>query len=191
MAGRPPKPAALLRLEGKSHKSGAELEQRERAEAALLTGKRMREWPSTRNSDAAHKLFLRLRSLLKGIGKDDALSESNINRYCIIQAETEDMEKDRCEIVSQQGRLREWMETGEIDEKEYGKRMGDLIGQKIALEKGLAKKRDQLLAIEKENAMTIAAALRSIPKKPEGDEDNDPMSRMLAKRSERQAGRTG
>jgi hypothetical protein len=36
-----------------------------------------------------------------------------------------------------------------------------------------------LLQIEKENVMTIMAALRSIPKKPVEETEEDPMARLL------------
>lgn len=37
----PPKPAKLIAIEGKSHRTKKELREREKAEAALLTGKEL------------------------------------------------------------------------------------------------------------------------------------------------------
>ena len=39
-----------------------------------------------------------------------------------------------------------------------------------------------LLAIEKENLMTVMAKLRAVPKKPKDEADDDPMAELLAGR---------
>ena len=51
---RPSKPVAVLESEKKSHRTKAELEQREKGEAALLSGKRCFERESVRANPVAH-----------------------------------------------------------------------------------------------------------------------------------------
>lgn len=178
----PPKPFEVLRGEGKSHRTKAELEQRRQAEAALCTGEAMKEWPGTKANPIAHKQFLRLKKLLKTIGKDDALHEAVINRYCVILAEVADLEADRRGIAERQALLDEWRRVGEIEAAQYVLETNALLGNKIALEKVLSPKRKMLLDMEKENIMTIAATLRSIPKKPEAPEKPDKMATLLSAR---------
>ena len=50
---------------------------------------------------------------------------------------------------------------------EYINLQNDLVKSMLALDKQVQSKRKMLLDIEKENVMTIAASLRSIPKKTE------------------------
>lgn len=180
---RPSKPVAVLRAEGRSHRTKAELEAREKAEAAMLTGNPMQEWPTTKQNPAAHKQFLRLRKLLGAIGKNDALNEAVINRYCVITAEAADLERDRQRIADRQAMLDEWLKNGEMGAEDYYAQSGDLLGQKIGIEKTLSIKRKMLLDMEKENIMTIAAALRNVPKQPEKKPDAPGgMDELLARR---------
>jgi hypothetical protein len=92
---RPSKPTALLVLEGKSHKTKAELEYRQSAEDLLTTGVHMKKWPEVRRNRHASMEFDRICSLLKEIGKDDALHEGVVNRYCLLRAECVEFEEKR------------------------------------------------------------------------------------------------
>jgi hypothetical protein len=65
---------------------------------------------------------------------------------------------------------------------EYFKTQSEMQSQILALDKQIMVKRKMLLDLEKENIMTIAAALRAIPKKPEDEEDDDPMAELLRRR---------
>jgi hypothetical protein len=49
----------------------------------------------------------------------------------------------------------------------------------MKLDKKLMEKRRAMLDLEKENIMTIASALRSIPKKPPEEKEIDPIEAML------------
>ena len=178
----PPKPYAVLKAEGKSHKTKAELEKRMRGEAALLTGEAMREWPCTKADPTAHRHFGRIRKLLGAIGKDDALIEAGINRYCVMLSEAADLEKERRSIAARQQMIDGLLRDGCINNQAYCTEAKELVGQKLALEKALSVKRKMLMDMEKENVMTIAAGLRSIPKAPLDEEDEDRMSEMLNRR---------
>lgn len=161
----PPKPAKLIALEGKSHRTKKELRDREKAEAALLTGKILKETEEVKNNEIAHKEFLRIKKLLRSIEKNDDLYGSTINRYCLLLAECSDFEKKREMIFERQKELEKRKDDMEFSE--YINLQNDLIKSMLALDKQVQAKRKMLLDIEKENVMTIAASLRSIPKKTE------------------------
>ena len=108
----PAKPADVIRLEGKSHRTKKELRQRKQAEENLLTGKKLKEKAEVKNNEIAHREFLRLKKLLKEIGKDDDLYSGAINRYCLIFAECAEFEGQREKIFRRQQELEE--KAGEI-----------------------------------------------------------------------------
>lgn len=178
----PPKPVGVLRMEGKSHRTKAELEQRERAEKAQMTGKRMKEAADVKADAVAHATWKRVAALLAAIGKDDALYEQCINRYCRLASE---VEADQREI----GRLEKMAEALdaayaelEVEKDEYLQQMGKIMEMKAGCQSMLMRKRKMMMDIERENVMTVASSLRSIPKKTTDEQMDDPMSRMLAER---------
>lgn len=178
----PPKPVGVLRMEGKSHRTKAELEQRERAEKAQMTGKRMKEAADVKADAVAHAVWKRVAALLAAIGKDDALYEQCINRYCRLASEVEadQLEIKRLEKMAQM--LDEWDASGEIEKDDYLLRMSKLMEMKASCQSMLMRKRKMMMDIERENVMTVASSLRSIPKKTADEQMDDPMSRMLAER---------
>lgn len=169
----PPKPFTVLVSEKKSHRTKAELKQREQGEKTLATGTALKERPEVKANPVAHKEFTRLNKLLKGIEKNDAIYESVINRYCMLQAECMDFETKRESFYRDIQELTNDRETfaDNDDLNSYYKMKNNMQSQIIALDKQVQSKRKMLLDIEKENIMTIAAALRSIPKKT-GKEEN-------------------
>jgi len=171
MAGRPAKSVALIKLEGKSHRTKAELKIREEGEKALASGVAMKEKSYVRQNPIAHKEFLRIKKLLGEIEHNDALQENIINRYCQIYAECIEFE-NKCEefyrsLQTMESEVRDKMDSGEVSWLDYMKLRSSYQSQIIGLDKQVQSKREMLLKIEKENLMTIASALRSIPKKPE------------------------
>lgn len=178
----PPKPFTVLKAEGKSHRTKKELKLREEGEKALATGVALKERPEVKNNPVAHKEFKRINKLLKKIEKNDAIYEAVINRYCTLQAECVDMEEKRERIFQQAQRLEQKLEElgDEVDFKDLRAVTNDIASicaTMIALDKQIQTKRKMLLDIEKENIMTIAAALRSIPKKT--DEKENPLLKAL------------
>lgn len=196
---RPSKPVAVLESEKKSHRTKAELEQREKGEAALLSGKRCFERESVRGNPVAHKEYQRLIKLMRAIGKDDALYAPEYNRYSELFAEEEFYKGEiaalQAEIVSLRGLtinaaaaanvISAEIETGNISEEltvtldalleNIGKlhdQRGKLLKQLSDMDLKVKQKREAMLALEKENCMTVSAALRTVPKevqKPEED----------------------
>ena len=180
--GRVPKSHLTLVTEGRSHRTKAELKVREEGEKAALTGVAMREYQTVKNDPMAHAVFKRVRKLLAGVGKADAIYEAVINRYCMLTSEAEKARLERERLVKMADMVDEWLKIGEIDAKEYVVRIEAIGAQLGGVENTLQRKRKMMLDIEKECMMTIAAALRAIPKQPDKDDDDDPMARMLARR---------
>lgn len=177
----PTKPVKVLKMENRSHRTKKELVQREKAEAALLTGIALKEKDDVVNNPRAHREFLRLSELLGLIEKDDDLYGENINRYCILIAECEDFQKKRERIYDQlcefQNHMEELINRGEMTWKEAYTIEGNMQKNLLSVDKQIQTKRKMLLDMEKENIMTIASSLRSIPKKP--DKKKNPLMEAL------------
>lgn len=176
----PSKPAEVIKLEEKSHRTKRELAERERAEEQLLTGKILHETSEVKSNELAHKEFTRIRKLLKNIGKDDDLYGAAINRYCLLQAECIEFTAKREQMYSQMIELEESRDSfAEADDlTSYYKLQMQMQKNLIALDKQVQTKRKMLLDIEKENIMTIASSLRSVPKKTE--KKRNPLMEALA-----------
>lgn len=158
------------------HNTKAEINARKEAEKSLATGSKFRERPEVRKNPVAHAEFKRLNSLLSSIGKNDAIYETVINRYCVILAECLAFE-DKRETINENARkieakLDQIGDDADIDTlKKISTSLNGLYKTYIDLDKQIESKRKMLLSIEKENIMTVAAALRSVPKAPEKKEN--------------------
>ncbi len=164
---RPSKSTSVLVGEGKSHRTKAEIAQRKEAECALSSGETLKERPQTKENPVAHKEFLRVNRLLKAVGKNDALHERIINQYCLLQAEC--VELQQLKWAFSQSRLelqQEYQEGCEMKSSMYYKLLTTMQNNILALDKQGQVKQKMMLDIEKECAMTIASAMRSIPKAP-------------------------
>lgn len=187
---RPVKPAKVISIENKSHRTKAEMKLREEGEKALATNIGLKERKEVKQNKIAHKEFKRIEKLLKNIDKNDAIYEVVINRYCLLQAECYDLEERReeCynlifELREEQNELIEELKNREeieelIDYKlEYAKSIAKMMASMLSIDKQISSKRKMLLDIEKENIMTIASALRNIPKKE--DKADNPLLKVL------------
>lgn len=178
----PTKPAKILEMEKRSHRTKKELAQRKNAEAALLTGVALKEKKETKENPIAHREFRRIKSLLKSIDKDDDLYGETINRYCILVAECEYFQAKRERIYQQLCDLQDGMgnlvEDGEMTLSEAYKIESDMQKNLLSIDKQIQSKRKMLLDMEKENIMTIASSLRSIPKKV--DKKKNPLMEALS-----------
>ncbi len=179
----PPKPFTVLKNEKKSHRTKKELKQREQGEKALCSGIGLEERIEVKNNPVAHKEFERIKDLLE---KNDAIYEVVINRYCSMVAECYDMEvkRERCYqiIEALDEAFEEEIENAPQDERAkiiraYSKSYNESMKSLLAYDSQIQAKRKMLLDIEKESVMTIASALRSIPKK----EDNTSAKEKLMK----------
>lgn len=174
----PPKPFAVIETEGKSHRTKAELEQRKKEEQALLTGKRIAARSEVRADKVALKEYHRVVGLLKAIGKDDAIYTGIINRYALMYSEELHYVERQAEFERGLCELRDEYDQGDTDMEasQYYKLVAAMQSNINKLDSLVAEKRKMMLAIEKECAMTVAAALRSIPKKqtePEREKNDD------------------
>lgn len=171
--GRPPKPYAVIQNEGKSHRTKAEMETRKKGEAAFATGEALKEKPETKKNMLAHKEFLRLKKLLSGIKKWDAIYENIINRYCLLYAECREFEEKRERFYQDLYEMEESKNEGLFGENisSYYVLKNKIQQNIINLDKQVQTKRKMMMDIEKENIMTIASALRNVPKKEEKEEN--------------------
>ena len=161
----PTKPVNIIEMEGKSHRTKKEIRQRKQAEESLLTGKKIKESEEVKNNEVAHKEFLRVKNLLEAIEKNDDLYGKIINRYCILLAECTEFEEKREKLYDRSMELEEHFDDFEYPD--YIKMQMELSKQIISYDRQIQAKRKMLFDIEKENIMTIASSLRSIPKKTE------------------------
>ena len=170
----------VLKLEKKSHRTKKELIEREHAELSLLTGTTLKETKEVRSNEIAHREFIRVRKLLKTIEKDDDLYGAIINRYCLLHAECIEFQEKRERVYKQMQDLEQSKEAFEANEdlKTYYSMLTTMQKNLLALDSQVQLKRKMLLDIEKENIMTIAASLRSIPKK--SDKKKNPLLEALA-----------
>lgn len=185
----PPKPFSVLKSEGKSHRTKKELKMREQGEKALSTGTVLKERKEVKKNKVAHKEFKRSNELLSSIEKNDAIYEGVINRYCILYAECIDLEDIREsmyalieELKEQFENSKEYLEEQELakETRKFASSINELTKLMIEIDRQVQQKRKMLLDIEKENIMTIASALRVIPKKPENDSAKETILKVLS-----------
>lgn len=170
----PSKPIQLV----KGHVTKKQIKAREKAESSLASGSSFKEWAETKNNPVAHKEFMRLRKVLAAIKKNDALHESIINRYCLLHAECKEYEAMLNDFLEQ-------LKCDELLEMKFEDRI--MVQLKIQdkimqCDSKLMQKRKMMLDIEKENIMTIASVLRSIPKNPEEEKKQSKMAEFLRNR---------
>lgn len=174
----PAKPFKVLLAENKSHRTKAELQLREEGEEALSTKIKMKERKEVKQNKVAHKEFKRITELLENIEKNDALYENVINRYAILLAECSEFEEKRERFYNDMEKIeQEYVNDDDFTIKEYYNLINSMQKNIVDIDKQIQSKRKMMLDIEKENVMTIASALRSIPKKAE-DKDN-PLLKVL------------
>lgn len=181
--GRPAKPIHLVQ----GHRTKAEIEHRKKAEEALLTGAKLQEWPEVKDDPEAHKEFLRVRRLLRSIGKDDDLFGAMINTHCRLKGEIQAFEEMKSAIIAQMADMAAMYKAGEIEATSYIAERGKLQDRYLVCDRNIMAKRKMMLDISKENIMTIQGALRSIPKKPEQKKESA-MAEYLRKKREQQSG---
>lgn len=152
MAGRPAKPIDLLLMEGKKHLTKAEIETRKKHEQGLRSGTAFRANEKVRNNPIALRMFRSLKRLYKDIDYVEGLDEAVINRYCIMTAETDEMETKVSEMQD------------DIEECET-------FAEKVQLEQIVSKKRieirsnrDMLLKIEDRLFLNPTSRVKNVPR---------------------------
>ncbi|MDE7233831.1 MAG: hypothetical protein K2N29_02105 [Ruminiclostridium sp.] len=145
-----------------------------------MSNKKLQERKEVKENKTAHAEFQRVSKLMKAIGKDDALYSSGINTYCLLYAEIGDLH-EQMKMLDETGEMLRETFGHLVDDPEraidpeeiiqFEKAFTRLISQRLNISAVIDKKRKMMLDIDKENVMTISAALRSIPKKPEKKEN--------------------
>ena len=143
------------------HAPKEELVQRRAAEQSMLTGRRLSEQPHVAVNPVAHEEFQRIQPLLAAIGKDDALYESVINRYCLLRSECEEFQRLKERFMSNLDALEDDTEMEPATKYKLQAAMQKSI---LDADNRVQTKRKMMFDIEKECAMTVASALRSVPK---------------------------
>lgn len=168
---RPSKAVSVIENEKISHRTKEELKLREEMEKSTLSGEPLFERRETKKNKDAHKEFLRVAKLMAKINKADALYSSEINTYCMLYAEIRELQEDIAKIVLVMDQTYETLcntENLTVEQREsLTKQISKLLSQKTDIMSQIDKKRSMMFAIDKENAMTISASLRSIPKTPQ------------------------
>ena len=159
--GRPPKRLQLLQ----GNLTKRQIETREKGEKSLSVDAKMKKSKMVREDKEASKHFNRVVKMLGAVEMADGLCENVINRYCLLLAKMERLEQETERTHAAMDELAE--RKGEMDFPDYMKALTNLMKSATAGERLGAKVRDQLLAIERENLMTLQGKLRAVPKKAE------------------------
>lgn len=176
MANGTPKPLALVQ----GHRTKAEIETREQGEKALTTTIKFNKWPDVEKHKLASEHFDKLEAAFTEIGMTDVFYEAVLNRYCLLLSECSDIEKSKARTQRALNEL--YKNKQQMEFTDFIRSLTDLNNILIAQDKILAKKRDQLLLIEKENVMTVQGKLRAVPKKPLDETEDDPLAKLAESR---------
>lgn len=167
------KPTNLLRLEGKGHRTKAELEYRERGEKALQTDMRFNESPQVKADPTAHREFVRLRKLYAKIEIVEALDEQIINRYCLEISETYQLRDMVARLTADLDGVEEFADRLKI----Y-----DLIHKANV---AMSKNKEMLIKLEDRLFLNPAARIKAVPKTPPKEEKQSGMAAYMANRAEK------
>ncbi|MBQ6372085.1 MAG: hypothetical protein IJJ22_03055 [Oscillospiraceae bacterium] len=150
MSGRPPKRPETVQ----GHITKAELESRKNTEKALRTKHTQNMSQEVKADPVATRYYLRLIELYEDIDMNEGFFENCINRYCLLLSEQDRLVK----------LINKLMKTAAKDL--------EVLKALNSTERNVATIRNQLLAIEKENLLTVNSKLRAVPKKPEQVEES-------------------
>jgi hypothetical protein len=103
------------------------------------------------------------------------LHESVVNRYCMLKAECNDFEL----MINELNIEIEQLKNIDIEPLDYITQKGKMQDRIMTCDRKIMEKRKMMLDIEKENIMTIASALRSIPKQPDKEKENSSMAAYM------------
>ena len=166
------------------HRTKAEKEARQNAEAAQLTGKPLYKRDSVKNDEVANKEFQRIAALMKLIGKADAIYSPGINRYCELFSEIAQLKDSKAKtekIADELNKKYEQLEDLEYEDiMAFGKMYTKMLGEAMKCDSAIMSKRKMMSDIEKENGWTVLSALRAVPKTPQKDENADILTKLLA-----------
>ena len=163
------------------HRTKAEIAARTQAEQDMLSGKKLAEFPAVKGDPVAHAEYRRVSALMKAIGKDDALYSAAVNRYAELRGEIAQLQQDAARYRALMDSLQRKFDESDPDSEEitaFAKAYSGMLTQINKLDDKIMQKRRMMGDIEKENCMTVQAALRSIPKEA-GKKEENPLAAIL------------
>ena len=162
------------------HRTKAEKESRQQAEQDMLSGRKGFERENVKADPVAHAEYKRVSALMKAVGKDDALYSAIVNRYCELFSEIDRCRQESTRLRQLMDHLEQRLDSGEVeDEAAFMKQYTALLAQVNKLDDKIMQKRKMMLDLEKENGMTVAAALRAIPKG-NAEKKENPLAAILS-----------
>lgn len=164
------------------HRTKAEIAARTQAEQDMLSGKKLAEFPAVKGDPVAHAEYKRVSALMKAIGKDDALYSAAVNRYAELRGEIAQLQQDAARFRGLMDSLQQKFDDSDPDSDDitaFAKAYSGMLAQVNKLDDKVMQKRKMMGDIEKENCMTVQAALRSIPKET-GKKDDSPLMKILS-----------
>lgn len=176
---RMPRPSKTVNAV-QGHRTKAELELRKAAEENMKTNIPLTERKETKSDKVAHKEFKRVKSLLGVIEKDDDLYSAIMNRYCLIQSECLQFDDKINTLKDRLNKLDDDYDNGKVEADFYYSKYDSLHKSILGYDRQIMSKRKMLFDIEKENLMTVASGLRSIPKTPQQTEENPLLKALMS-----------
>ena len=155
MAGRPSKPVDLIVLEGRTHLTKKQIEDRRKKEESLKSDSPYQPNKKVKSNPVALEMFYKLQKLYRNIDYVDGLDENIINRYCLLTAEVDGMEQ-----------LLQRMES-DIDKCGSSGEMVTMYKSISGMEGNLNRSRDMLLKMEDRMFLNPTARVKNVPKKQE------------------------
>lgn len=170
------------------HRTKAELEERENAEKATMTGKKLAVAEETKENPAAYAEWKRVTRLMTKLNKNDAIFSAVMNRYCQLFGEIQDAFQQKNEVQRLLKKTEEAFDaasdTYEGDDAvkqiiQFTKQINGLLKQISDIDNRIMSKRRMRMDIEKENAMTVASSLRTLPRASAAPKSDNPLLGVL------------
>lgn len=152
---------SLQLIEG--HLTKAQIAERREAEAALAGGLKFAMSRAVKKDKLARKYWTRLAEIFADIGMEDAALENVLNRYCLMLSEHDGLLALLAEARAALDALEKMRNA--MPPEVWLEKLQKQTEQVLGLETAIRKKRDQLLAVEKENLLTAQSKIRAVPKK--------------------------
>lgn len=174
----------------KGHRTKAEIALRSEGEKNLKTGAPLVEFSEVKKNKVAHKQFLRVKKLLESNDKNDDMYSAVVNRYCLLYSECLEFEKLKdsySKAIQELSEDKEQIVDSFVDDDretitlaQYYKMKNSFSKTITSLDSAIMSKRKMMFDIEKENLMTVASGLRSIPKTPPPAEESPILKALTA-----------
>lgn len=151
------KSSSATKAENKSHRTKEELAAKEMAEN-VKSNRPIEACKQILSNKNLVVKYDNLITILESIGRNDALYETIINRYIILQGEIEEFEEQKKSVIRQLKTLTK----SDMDQEQKINLGSKLNNQLINIDKQIMTKRKMLLDIEKECGFTIVSASRVV-----------------------------